>query len=89
MLAEFAPVAAAVASDVRATTELSRLLSESDSWIEGAVDLLSTAMVQVCGRMRSMRTYADVCGRVLTCGMEQATVEEAKQRITKLTKLTN
>jgi hypothetical protein len=67
MLAEFAPVAAAVASDVRATTELSRLLSESDSWIEGAVDLLSTAMVQVCGRMRSMRTYADVCGRVLAC----------------------
>jgi hypothetical protein len=67
MLDEFAPVAAAVASDVRATTELSRLLSESDSWIEGAVDLLSTAMVQVCGRMRSMRTYADVCGRVRTC----------------------
>ena len=64
MLDEFAPVAAAVASDVRATTELSRLLSESDSWIEGAVDLLSTAMVQVC---RRMPTDADVCRRVRTC----------------------
>jgi hypothetical protein len=80
MLDEFAPVAAAVASDVRATTELSRLLSESDSWIEGAVDLLSTAMVQVC---RRMPTYADVWGRVVTSGMEQATLEEAKQRIRK------
>jgi hypothetical protein len=72
------PLTAAAASDVRASASLVQMLQRSDGWTQGALNLLSGAMVQAtvdeaAHRLQACRSKDDYTGEAVTSGLPQAT----------------